>query len=684
MLNPFNETGHLCPEAFDQIADSWQHRTTQPQAEGHRDAFIGNGLIGVRVPVEGEPSIYPARQFERMAPSGALMYGIWGIDGLAPVFNFMALELACGDRRFQRGETWRDYSQELDWRNATLTTRCSWILPQGKVHVETIIFLSRDEPHLGVIKTALTADADIDLTLTDIVDAHALAFMPPGETYPEPARAHPIRTFFTYVGSQRQLLAASTMLSVECNDWREDIHADERGFRRACHLRLRAGERASVTKFAALAGNSQVPDPITFTRTQVAGAWRAPQRIRERHEQAWRDFWKRDIEVSHPGLQTLVRAALYAFGCTLRPGLRFAPGPTGLSANAWFGRVFWDDDLWMFPPVALLHPELGRNFVDYRFDTLPGARRNARAQQLDGAQFPWESAATGDETIPDLIYSQQRHVNSDVAMAVYQYYLISGDETCWQTQGREIILENARFWASRVTHNPALDRYEIHAVCCADENAEIRDNNAFTNYGAAWSLRLALTEFPDAADPRWRDIADKLWIPQDPATGRIIEHDTYNGELIKQADATLLIYPCAMPLDTAAKQATVDYYSQKYPADAIMMGAAIDAIVQAELNRPDKAWANLLKTLPHFRAPFFQATESPGNEVAVFLTGLGGLLQAILMGFGGLRLERNELRVTPHLPPGLDYIRCRGLCYHGERFDLLIERDNVQRIPLES
>ena len=59
------------------------------------------------------------------------------------------------------------------------------------------------------------------------------------------------------------------------------------------------------------------------------------------------------------------------------------------------GHVFWDQDTWMFPPVALLHADLGRLIVGTRLRTHSAAVRFANITGFKGARYPWESAFTG-------------------------------------------------------------------------------------------------------------------------------------------------------------------------------------------------------------------------------------------------------------------------------------------------
>ena len=88
-------------------------------------------------------------------------------------------------------------------------------------------------------------------------------------------------------------------------------------------------------------------------------------------------------------------------------------------------------------------------------------------------------------------------------------------------------------------------------------------------------------------------------------------------------------------------------------------------------------------------------TETQSGVGAVnFLTGIGGFLQAVLFGYGGIRLELNELQFNPHghLPDQATKFIFHGIKYLGFVFDLTIDnkmydifvraRNNTNFIPL--
>ena len=96
----------------------------------------------------------------------------------------------------------------------------------------------------------------------------------------------------------------------------------------------------------------------------------------------------------------------------------------GLSGLGYNGHVFWDAELWMYPALLVMHPELAKSMVEYRFQRLEAAKRNAFANGFKGAMFPWESAESGVEETPVWALSGpfEHHITADVAIAAWNYY----------------------------------------------------------------------------------------------------------------------------------------------------------------------------------------------------------------------------------------------------------------------
>ena len=234
---------------------------------------------------------------------------------------------------------------------------------------------------------------------------------------------------------------------------------------------------------------------------------------------------------------------LYSF---MREGTALSPSPMGLSGLGYNGHVFWDTDLWMFPAILVLHPEIAKSLVEYRYQRLEAAKRNAFAHGYKGAMFPWESAETGVEETPVWALSGpfEHHITACVSMAAWNYYCVTQDKNWLNERGWPILSATADFWASRVERNGP-GHYDIKNVVAADEWAENVDNNAFTNAAAKANLQNAteaakiLGITPDAD---WMNVANNIPVLKFP-DGVTQEHASYHGEGIKQADVNLLAYP---------------------------------------------------------------------------------------------------------------------------------------------
>ena len=164
--------------------------------------------------------------------------------------------------------------------------------------------------------------------------------------------------------------------------------------------------------------------------------------------------------------------------------------------------MFWDADLFVLPFLAATHPAAARSMLEYRIRRLPAALANARAEGRSGARFAWESAASGVDvtptagrdrsghTVPIRTGLAEVHIVGDVAWAAACYAGWSGDAAFARGPGRELLVETARYWASRIhlDHDGAA---HLYGVIGPDEYHEPVDDNAFTNVLARWNLRTA-------------------------------------------------------------------------------------------------------------------------------------------------------------------------------------------------
>ena len=56
---------------------------------------------------------------------------------------------------------------------------------------------------------------------------------------------------------------------------------------------------------------------------------------------------------------------------------------------------------------------------------------------------------------------------------------------------------------------------------------------------------------------------------------------------------------------------------------------------------------------------------------------MGGFLQSLIFGYGGLRLRPDRLDIRPVLPPGATETHYVGLAYMGNTFDLFVHEEDI-------
>ncbi|XP_073688280.1 protein-glucosylgalactosylhydroxylysine glucosidase-like [Garra rufa] len=417
--------------------------------------------------------------------------------------------------------------------------------------------------------------------------------------------------------------------------------------------------------------------------------------LRTSHLRSWAELWKgSSIEVEGP--ETLNRALigcmfylLSSFSSETTTGSKFGGiSPGGLSNGkkdeAYYGHVFWDQDTWMYPPVALFYPNLAKAVLNYRVSTIEGAKANAQLMGYKGLKFAWESAATGHDVCPVEINSQQElHINGDVALAFQQYLYLTQDLGMFREgRGSEVVWGIADYWVSRATWVPSENLYHIRGVIPPDEFYSDVDNSVFTNAVAQLSLRFAIelsSLLGHTPNPAWQDVADKMKIPFDPILKYHPEFDGYKqGTTVKQADVVLLGYPLDMPMTPEVRRNDLEVYESATDLHGPAMTWGMFAMGWLELGDAERAQSLLQKCYPNIQKPFQVWTEtSRGSGCVNFITGMGGFLQTVMFGYTGFRVQKEQLAFAPLLPQEVGSLSMKGVSYLGNKMDWLINSTEV-------
>jgi trehalose/maltose hydrolase-like predicted phosphorylase len=466
-----------------------------------------------------------------------------------------------------------------------------------------------------------------------------------------------------------------------------------------------------------LADPDQAPAPEAAVEALRAAEAVGFDRLLAEHRAAWAARWA-DAEVAiqgDPEAELGVRFALFHLLASVAGDGEVAVGARGLSGPVYLGHVFWDSDVFVLPVLAAVHPPAARAMLEYRIRRLPAARRLAAASGRAGARFPWESAADGGEVTPTTMLDPlgrlmpvhtgelEEHIVADVPWAARRYADWTGDAAFLHGPGRDLLLETARYWASRLRLDPA-GRAHIDGVIGPDEYHVDVDDNAFTNVMARWNLRQA-AQLVEGTGGRlgeealqWRRLAGALVDGHDPATGRyqqfagfdqleplLVEElgrpplaaDLLLGrervgrtQIVKQADVLMLHLLVPEETTPGSLAPNLAWYGPR-TAHGSSLSPAVHAALLARAGEPDQA-LELFRLASRLDLDDRTGTTAGGLHLATF----GGTWQALAHGFLGLRPSGGALGVDPRLPAAWDEVTLR-LRFHGHRVRVRAGHDRL-------
>lgn len=402
-------------------------------------------------------------------------------------------------------------------------------------------------------------------------------------------------------------------------------------------------------------------------------------------------------------------------------------GAKGMTGEGYKGHTFWDTEIFILPYFSYNYPESAKSLIHYRLKTLEAAEKNAKENGYKGAQYPWESAWITDGEVtpkfggidvvsgkptPVLTGELEHHVTGDVVFGAHEYVSITGDES-FKEELVEMAIQCAKFWSTRVKWQEEKNRYEIHQVIGPDEYTEHVDNNAYTNYLASYSLRLALQlmeEFPDRAkkmitSEEYDDLIavnQALYLPKPNERGIIPQDDTFLSkeeidldkyhkatqvltilndynmdqindlQVLKQADVLLLLLLFPESFSQEIKQANWDYYYPRTLHDS-SLSKSTHCNFALLLNDVDTAY----KLFQSIFDIDLSGENMHSSDDGIHAASLGGVWQNVVLGFGGLRINKNGLSLAPKLPRNWDRLEY-VIKFKKRKMTVTITHDQVE------
>ncbi len=739
---------HISEELFD---------STPKQLHSQETVYtIGNGYFGTRGTFE---------EGFRGANPATLLFGVFDTipiahEELANAPDWLPLKLFVNGERFRldSGQI-LGYRRTLDMQHGILRRTVRWQSPDGAiVTIESERLASLADEHVGAIRYSVTAEQqDVDLVLwasintavgnynvmhwdtTDQGHEHAMIWLL-SETKTTHVQLMQTMSFTTTAPFEHEIIDSDVSPSIRL---RGKVAAGTTFTTEKIVIMYTSRDNVEPVRAALkhhrtlMVATEPRPKADTATTPLQAAEPHSTQspytRLLSRHIEAWQHYWATaDVIIEGDELaQQGIRYNLYQLRINASAhDSRYSIAAKGLTGFGYRGHVFHDTEIFMLPFFTYVMPEIARNLILYRYHLLPAARQKAANNGYQGAQYPWESTLSGEETTPPAIVhpetgevipvlngSLEIHITASIAHSVMEYWRVTGDDDFMARYGVEMMLSTALFWASRVEHNADQHDYQITNVIGPDEWHEHVNNNAFTNYMAKNTLEQTLKawlwlqqHYPHRAQnlahqlnltaeqlAHWRDVAEHIRTPQNPSTGLIEQFDgffkleplnqerytgrtdSYQGifgiehvqkyRIVKQADVLMLLTVLSDQFNLKTKQANWDYY---YPITDHNYGSsltpAFHVILACELGLPNEAYELFMKgTLVDLQN--LRGNTPEGIHAACS----GAVWQAAILGFAGLQLTPDGYKTNPHLPD--KWTRLAFTCfYKGEpvHFDLHI------------
>jgi beta-phosphoglucomutase len=606
------------------------------------------------------------------------------------------------------------HRQLIDMRRAMHERESVFDLDDGPVVIRSRRFLSQDNVHLAAVEYRFSSSHTSRIVVETGIDGDVWDINGP-HLHDLKASQEGDRLLMTAVTNEGARVSVA-----ETTDLRGDasvVTTDNRIVRRV-ELTAPGGQEVCFHKYVAVyTDHDEVGDLSAAALDAVRGACREGyDRLEARHAHVWYGRWLRsDVEVDGDNeAQLALRYSLFQL-------MQSAPAHTenasipgrGLSGQMYRGATFWDTEVFMLPFFIYTQPEIARKLIKYRCHALDAARRKAAEYGYRGAFYAWESQDNGNDACtlfnvtdvftnrPVRTYFRDKeiHISADVAYAIWQYYVITGDETILCDGGADVILECARFYCSWAYFKKDRNRFELLDVTGPDEYHERVSNNAFTNGMARHCLRVALQvlallrerheeylcrllERLDLAGDlqQLQEMADLLYVPEpDKATLVVEQFDGYhkledvsvdelksrvqvpteylgggNGlatttTVLKQADVVALLTLFRADYPAEVKRANWDYYDQRTEQGSTL-SASLYATLAADVGLSGRAYDYFMTTATvdltgnykRYVGNLYIGGTHPGAN--------GGAWMTVVHGFAGLHFDGSTMFIIPALP----------------------------------
>lgn len=465
---------------------------------------------------------------------------------------------------------------------------------------------------------------------------------------------------------------------------------------------VKPGDTVTLVKYIAIASSlyyerqDLIEASVAEARNAQSTGWDA---LEQEHRNAWQEIWdETDVSIEgDPEAQQGIRYNIFQLYQTYRgDDPRLNIGPKGFTGEKYGGNTYWNTELCCVPFFLLSTPKkIAENLLIYRYKQLPKAIENARKLGFDhgAALFP-QVTSNGEECHSEWeITFEEVHRNNMIVYAILQHAKLTGTLDYIAHYGLEVMIAVSRFWSQRVSFSQPKQKYVILGVTGPDEYENNVNNNWYTNYSCMRCLETTLSfleiiarQYPDEyaricnitnlnyteESERWRDIIERMYLPEDPERGIFIQNDGYMDKVlqstdaipagerpinqywswdrilrscyIKQSDVLLGLYLYYFNFDRETIRRNFEFYEPMTVHES-SLSPHIHSILAARIGKVEKAYQLFL----HATRLDLDDYNNEGDQ-GLHITSMPGSWLAVVRGFAGLQIQGGTLKIEPVIP----------------------------------
>ena len=729
---------------FEKI-DEWKIIQDKIEFEENRLAesimSLGNGYMGMRGNYE--------ESYSKDSHRGSYIAGVWYPDktrvgwwknGYPEYFgkvpnsvNYIGIKVFIDDKELDLATCEvKDFYRELDMKNGVLTRKFIANIDNKEIEVNIVRFLSISRKELAVIKYDVKAlNFDGKIKFVPYLDSNVAN---EDSNYEE--------EFWTGVDSYSNNLEGSVVASTKENNFNTPVftiaanmnikvngnidninHSNSNRYsENEIEMNISRGEIVGIEKYITIVSTRDYEKSQLIKESKKIldeETIKGYETLYKEHCEAWNKRWETaDIKIDGDILaQQGIRYNLFQlFSTYYGEDSRLNIGPKGFTGEKYGGATYWDTEAYCLPVyLGVADKQVSKNLLEYRYNQLEPAKTQAKKLGLEGALYPMVTF-NGEECHNEWeITFEEIHRNGTIVYAIYNYTNYTGDYSYIKEKGIDVIVEVARFWASRVHLSTRKDKYMIHGVTGPNEYDNNVNNNWYTNYIAKWCLEYAVENIEklksenieaiirnnvdDEDINKWSKIAQNMYLPYDEELDIIVQHDDFLDKefikvkdlpkenlplnqkwswdkilrscYIKQADVLQGIYYFGDKFTKEQKKKNFDFY-EPYTVHESSLSPSIYSIIASEIDNLEKAYELYSRT-----ARLDLDNYNNDTEDGLHITSMSGAWLAIVQGFAGMRTYNGKLSFSPKLPKGwIGY--SFNINYRENNIRISVTQDNIK------